>query len=451
MNYINVDTSDMDTHTDLSIGTEFSLSDSSISSIKQQNGGFFWNKKDEVDINQKALIACKEKKFAVVEFFILNDMINDYCAKDANQMTILHHLVINYNALQEKNKVIDKILSSKNIKNFINIADVNKDTALIHATRTKNYELCSKLINNGADKKIKNSEGTYVVSEDDSQTSAAMPIDVKALANAPITSESVEERIRKLLASTGHVANVASNDSEATDNVNTLRNIHTETAVRQNDHSVSATTVPENTEEFLNKLVTNYVRRQEPQAGGSNLIEKMIAGKRKMKTSKTSKTSKKSGRKSVKASRQVTTHTTNSSSIEKYENELSRLIKSQSTEIHERVVKNIMDLMNIDEQKAKAYKSAVYQMVKDKFPNLGNLDRAIEMQKMTTKELLDSINIDKYMSEWEKKNKARLSETSEEKPKEKPKRRKASTESSDTPINTESSLTQTSVDFTESD
>ena len=78
---------------------------------------------------------------------------------------------------------------------------------------------------------------------------------------------------------------------------------------------------------------------------------------------------------------------------------LSRMIKNQADEIHQRVIKKIMDIMNVDEENAKIYKYAIYKNIKDTQPSLLYLDRAVEMDKLTTKTELLKIDLDKASKE----------------------------------------------------
>jgi hypothetical protein len=102
--------------------------------------------------------------------------------------------------------------------------------------------------------------------------------------------------------------------------------------------------------------------------------------------------------------------------------DIARQINRQSSEIHERVVLKIIELLKLDKnnesdmQKARNYKAAIYRMVKEKNPLLNNFDRAVEMEKLITLEKLKSIDIDKVSKEIEK----HLSEKSSE-PKSAPK------------------------------
>lgn len=123
---------------------------------------------------------------------------------------------------------------------------------------------------------------------------------------------------------------------------------------------------------------------------------------------------------------------------------LSRQIKSQVDQIHERTIEKIKAIMNVDTDIAKNYKAALYRRVREEHPELGGYERALEMERLATKENLEKIDIDKVTQEikeyLEKKKKEReeqksmstsdLSTTKKRKKKRAP--RKKSTKSSDT-------------------
>ena len=72
--------------------------------------------------------------------------------------------------------------------------------------------------------------------------------------------------------------------------------------------------------------------------------------------------------------------------------ELSRMINNQATEIHDRSVKKIAELLKISEQDSKIFKAYIYNEVKVNNPELNNFDRAVEMEKKITKEYLTSLD-----------------------------------------------------------
>ena len=88
--------------------------------------------------------------------------------------------------------------------------------------------------------------------------------------------------------------------------------------------------------------------------------------------------------------------------------DIARQISRQSSDIHERSVIKIIEILKLDRnnsddmQKARNYKAAIYKMVKEKNPLLNNFDRAVEMEKLITKETLAKIDINKVSKEIEK-------------------------------------------------
>lgn len=123
--------------------------------------------------------------------------------------------------------------------------------------------------------------------------------------------------------------------------------------------------------------------------------------------------------------------------------ELGRLIKKQSTEIHERVIQKIMKLMTVKEDVAKNYKAALYKQVKDKKPELGNLDRAVEMEKLVNQKNLKAIDIKKVTADIKKHI--------EERKKESDKSDSASSKDSKSSISKEASVNFSETSFNKSD
>jgi ankyrin repeat protein len=88
--------------------------------------------------------------------------------------------------------------------------------------------------------------------------------------------------------------------------------------------------------------------------------------------------------------------------------DIARQISRQSSDIHERSIEKIIELLKLDKknsndiEKARNYKAAIYKMIKEKNPLLNNFDRAVEMEKAITKEMLKSIDIEKVSKEIQK-------------------------------------------------
>ena len=114
-------------------------------------------------------------------------------------------------------------------------------------------------------------------------------------------------------------------------------------------------------------------------------------------------------------------------------NDLSRMIQNQASVIHTRTIEKIKDLLGVDEEKAKIYKAALYNKVKNDHPELNGYDRAVEMEKIATTENLKEINL-KQWGEKIKKDKENTSQQTEEKPKSQQKKTKKTEPISETSI-----------------
>ena len=132
--------------------------------------------------------------------------------------------------------------------------------------------------------------------------------------------------------------------------------------------------------------------------------------------------------------------------------EMARNIARQSSDIHERSIQKIAELLKLDlnkpedNKKARYYKAAIWKMVKEKHPELSNYDRSVEMEKNITKDTLKSIDInkvtkeiDQYFSEKSEKPKesdVSTSSATEEKPKKVKKETKATEKSKSKEVKT---------------
>jgi ankyrin repeat protein len=144
---------------------------------------------------------------------------------------------------------------------------------------------------------------------------------------------------------------------------------------------------------------------------------------------------------------------------------LSRQFKSQVDKIHERTIEKIKEIMDVDSDIARNYKAVLYRKIKEEHPELGGYERALEMERLATKENLDKIDINKVTQEikeyLEKKKKERdeqnkntntnLSEGSEQNQKESATKKKRvpkkKTDTSSVSVVSESRLSPTSDDY----
>lgn len=159
-----------------------------------------------------------------------------------------------------------------------------------------------------------------------------------------------------------------------------------------------------------NELSVNNIKH-DIQKGGKGKSKK---DKKDKKSKKDRHVSRIHGERTISTFSEVTSHF----SDKKYDNpvdsdgsdisDIAHQIARQSSDIHERTVMKIIEILKLnkdkpeDVQKARNYKAAIYKMIKEKNPLLNNFDRAVEMEKSITKEMLNSIDINKVTKEIEK-------------------------------------------------
>jgi ankyrin repeat protein len=376
--------------------------------------------------NKKLLYIALLEKNPEASIFLAKHL--DDISHKKNGKTVLHYIAYEYNSIPNAKQIVSAILSRNDVRNFINTTeDRSGDTALHIATRNGNYELCAMLINAGANSKIKNNDGLYIISETEPEvvlSSQGRIVDNMGSQMSSYASTPNDKYVKNLL---DVFLNLNNKNKQSTETERSMpsqlssNNLTSDTYLQSElfDGGLYESNDLLNTEQFVDQLLQKYNNlndsestimnhmQNDYQAGGNR---KTLIGTRKMTT--LSDMTLSGGRSSDDSDE----------SDDDSETELSRLIKRQSDEIHERTVKKIMDLMNVDDKTAKNYKASLYRKVKEAHPELNNLDRAVEMEKLATKTELKKIDIKKITKEIEEHISKKQSEReSSEKPKEKKK------------------------------
>lgn len=454
---------------------------------KNQSGGWwFFNNSNNKNL---AIKACTEREFAALSFMIRNDVVTDFSETDrTNGCTVLHYVCKFYREIPHVNEVINKILASKNLSSFINKQDDNKNTALHIALETENHELCELLIQHGADPKIRNAMGNYILTDAEPvvecQKEIKKHIDVikhididvkkgtrpnifaKKRENYDIDDKLTESNlVQILLALEGR--------RKQKNNIDVTQTEFTENMPAQ----LGATTVPLtdliDTDDFIQKVMeqgnqlkkvqsTNVMPMNEfrdvNMTGGSSKNSKVkVFGSRRMNLYSDfdvllggSEENENDFDSDDNMEDELEGSDTESS------DELSRQVKTQVDIIHDRTIDKIAEIMGVSRDIARNYKAALYRQVKDSKPELNGYERAIEMEKMATKDVLDKIDIDrvtadikKHIEEREKNGKTAKPEKVEkpkgEKKASKPRKAKAAEETSSASLMSESDLSSTSA------
>lgn len=129
---------------------------------------------------------------------------------------------------------------------------------------------------------------------------------------------------------------------------------------------------------------------------GDEVNKNMTGGSKK----KSSKLSKKSPKKSAPKKKITGTRKLNAEYVKRSMSELHRTVVKQNDTIHKDVIKTIMEIMNVDEDTAKTYKSGLWDSLKKKYDDeewksQSQLQKAVELQKITTESNLKKIDLKK--------------------------------------------------------
>lgn len=402
-----------------SIGTETqNITDSSPSlTTLLQKGGFVFGGNN---YTQEAFDSLKNRNLKNLLFIIKENQV-DFTKQDENKNTILHLLIDLYSESNEVNLLIKHILEKDNVNNFINMQNDKGDTPLHIAVKKKNHELAGLLIEHGANVDIENNDGFKIESENDESYTQTDVSDIQSILMQTNSPDDVTEM---------ETSPITDSDKKLYDTVAFINSIR------------------DSTDAFLKSLKqpSDVMIKTITETPAPNVVEQkggFVSGKRIMKTYSNMSFSESTNFSSIKTStsqfggksseqarvESIKTNDINDiyddiSQEEDNESnedmrELSRLIKNQTDEIHERVVLKIMEIMNVPRDMAENYKSSIYRRVKTEKPELNGFDRAVEMEKLATRENLELVDIQAYSEERERYLKEYREKKQLEKPKEK--------------------------------
>lgn len=439
MSFLNLGLKDSDVHnvSDLSFGP-LDLSPRSSGQGQQKNnmnggGSFslfnFFPSKQTTNPDKALLEAAKLGKIDVLNYAIYNNYYKSLGAQDDDGNTILHYLV----SMSEPNIELIRTVT-KNAGSFINTQNKAGDTPLILAVKYGHHDLCGKLIENGADKTIKNKDGLHVDTETD------MPSENVTVKQFTPQAQAVDNIINKLFVRQQKDMPVTSDTSikmgdnetiSANDLMKTLsdkiKHINTDTEFKPNPN---VQTPVNNTNIDTDKLIlgiNNYLGKK--QAGGSNngdddpkMTEELISRLTKKINAdggcgcaqtggKQSKNRKKNIKKGTRKLHRSVIQT--SEEAERGE-ELGRIIGNQTGKIIEDIVSEIKSIIKNNAKEFKklgidtdeidnyalAYKAALWSSVKSTADKMSAFDVATKIKGELTKEKLLTIN---DVTEWKQK------------------------------------------------
>lgn len=329
--------------------------------------------------------------------------------------TLLHLLVLKFKQTNNNTilDIINSIVKHPDIIKLINVQDSDGNTPLHLAVMNNLNNICEILINNGANKLIKNIQGLYI----DSVNSDTVNNITNSISNIKNNSTNKINKLNDILNSDTNtnkedsvfisrktlkdgfnkfynnnkqeVSNINNQTSVATGMTQTVDNSIKQDNNINNTDNANMTMTMNNTSDFVNNLVNKYSNKQ---FGGVRKSRKLNINS----DFAISEVSLELPNLSITKPNKKSTELSNISDefIEKYDDmsELSRMINNQATQIHERTVKKISELLNISEKEARIYKAYIYSEIKKLHPELNNFDRAVEMEKQITTDFLNSID-----------------------------------------------------------
>lgn len=407
--------------------SDISLSPESINHEMQLGGGLLSGIFGESKLTKAVLEAARLKKYDVVEFLVDKDIFTSYAAQDEKGNTLLHYLVCVPNPNM---KLIEKISKKSNAKSFINKQNKDGDTPLILAVKSGHHDVCSQLIESGADKKIRNKEGLHVDTETEMVSSHKLPaqpaskLTVQPLEpiSPPFKMEATGEEARRILDPIFNLLK-RKRQEEYPGNTSEPRT----GSIELTEKGSAQHQVEPDTQDFAEKLERelnsnkNSKMDQEldalferpPQRGGDcgagdtdrliNAIEKYFdnnqTGGAKKRSSKTGK----SGHRRIRnVDSAIESEVPSKLNGNDRGSELSRIINNQTEEIIARALKSIQQVITDnktvfkglkgDEETARAIKAVLWRTIKEKNPDMKSaLDVAVEMEKLINKDSLKEI------------------------------------------------------------
>jgi len=379
------------------------------------------------------------------------------CKTDETGRNLLHHMTIfasHGNMVIHIGKIFRSCGKTK-LKKALNTQDKLGNTPIHYATNLGFNNLVKLYIDNGANITIRNNKGEYVAEDNASdRKSQNTTVDVSIIIPSPHSDERIINEENPLI-----IPEFSNTDSLNT--IHFINEIEKELVKKHNNKAlvkdldkdldnnaviISNTTDSDTilTEQIIEEIL-NKTKKIEPNAIkldiNKDLSDNMVGGAK--KKSKKQKKNKKLGR-LISGERKIITYSEISKSDKNYSDifvksdksyksekntkseeytitlkeavnsddsnisDIARQLNRQSSDIHERAVLKIIELLKLDKnnendiQKARNYKAAIYRTVKEKNPLLNNFDRAVEMEKSITLETLKSINIEKVTKEIEK-------------------------------------------------
>lgn len=439
---------------------------SATSSFAPQSGGTWW--RNTSNAPSVLIRACVEREFNALSFNIRNNVNNDYSSIDKRSgCTVLHFLCKFCSEIPHFNEVIKCVLSCPSIKSFINIQDNSGNTALHYALENGNHDLCNKLIDCGADPKIKNSQGRFILTDSEAVMTAhssASAFDfgahLRSLSKPEPVSVSRSSHTQEIFAKKTQECTPSYNSDDAGNLIDVLLKLNAKKAPVYSHNTDMPSALPEtqrasaamseliSTDKFIDQLLSHNekTRKQEPREQQTDafetddFIEKLLKStnsaiepERKIPRNIMDGGAKKnnstvkiygsrrinlysdfntlSGGESTDSSSDSSSDSSFSSSNSRNKNRNNKR-DSPADLLHKQTIEKIKDVMGCSHDDARVYKAALYRQIKEEMPSASGLARAEEMLKRATKTVLKKLDLEAIRKNMEENKAKRESEKS---------------------------------------
>jgi len=323
--------------------------------------------------------------------------------RDESGKSILHYLVIYCGFDITVRDTLLEVLNYHNISEFVNNQDNTKNTPSHYALSLNHLDILQMLIAKGADLSIKNDKGFYI--KEDVEKEVTPNEDARNIVNS--AKESEVESIFTKISSDQYVGS-----NKDTKKISNEQYVSTEQYVPIHadgkkvklpsfhmDESETINFSRNDTDKsdfmkvFLEKKghlpqMSAEQPREVPSLGGNHsiltdpdvdtaeILERIIR-------------KQKGGRKLVvTGTRHIPALSETGGASEEGD------AKEQLRKMHFELLKKIKHLLNTDKQTAFRYKKVIYRKMREENPELSTKERYEELDKMLTKDLLDSINLE---------------------------------------------------------
>lgn len=436
MTYSNTSTDDL---SDFQIGTE---SEYSVNDI--QNGGRFMSLFTGTDDTSTLITEFIQSAFTdgnvqcacyLIKQALKKGLKLDFSVKDDKNRSVLHNLLQYCGYNKYFKELFLEILKTHDLSMYINDKDNNGDTLAHIAVRLNQDDILTELIRLGIDLTIVNNQDMQIsLKKIKPKNNDSVFIKIE---NTQCSDKSEEDSdLRTELAniiktyykpSSSEMETIGFRPDEIVNTVS-MSNAIVDTSDTKDEEDSTATN------DVLRAVLSEYGRPNM----NSFMFKDLVGGAKKTNLKQST-----SGRRKINTYSEVSVGGFTSSDMNDDDDEsssanmheLARELKSKSTMIHDRTVKKIMEILNVDEADARVYKAALYSMVQKQNPELSNYDRATEMEKLATPEVLKSIDFDKVKAEMKERSEAKQSSsspTSETSPVKSKKTKKDKSENSET-------------------